>query len=696
MGLFNRKKITTVASVAINTVTDTPNTGKDSVLLSVLAGTDISTDLIANYANGLGLKMRGYQIWADNNYTYGLPSGEVSTTRAIDVRVRDIIAAEVGTDVTVISNMNGTVDSDGLAYEHMQTQRGWEFADNIAESPPFAATGVTFYKTSYIKAGNILVIVYTDDTGDHEQELSYTLLTAASIWYHVSYIREGSAIIEYWNYEVSTNVYPVLNSTHNTLQADNPYFPIVPFRVNDVNQADDVNSDFYRTATQLLNRIGMDFAEMAENINANPDIGDVDHAFLYIAVPLMSTEDNTIEYLYHHFRDLEKISVYKKNNYDVWQASSNNTAPPPVNTIHINDSTFNLDFSYTYIDTVVLTQDKYAVGESARTVNVQTPGEITEEYTSGRNDTTNTRVLFSYERSTVTFEHQTAMGVLHVTTIHGLYIENHIYNGHSVETGLEGAVADKSTFLVPVNVNIANKMGIIKNDRLYYDAMWLVFNSYEVTKLEWYQTSLFKAIIMIIAIIITVYSLGSAAESLAAAAAIGASEVAKQLIIQILVSYAVTAIIDFAVETIGIEAAIVLAAAAAIYGVAGGGTFGASNTLLPFADKILLLVQVLVKEIMKDVQEAVSDVQDELNEFLSTQNDMEKEFEKLEKELRGDSADINYLDVIRLRPNIDLTESPSEFYHRAIHSGNIGIASLDVAHSFVETMLELPENKLII
>ena len=108
MGLFNRKKITTVASVAINTVTDTPNTGKDSVLLSVLAGTDISTDLIANYANGLGLKMRGYQIWADNNYTYGLPSGEVSTTRAIDVRVRDIIAAEVGTDVTVISNMNGT------------------------------------------------------------------------------------------------------------------------------------------------------------------------------------------------------------------------------------------------------------------------------------------------------------------------------------------------------------------------------------------------------------------------------------------------------------------------------------------------------------------------------------------------------------------------------------------------------------
>jgi hypothetical protein len=706
MGLFSRKKITSVASVAINTVTDTPNTASDSMLLSVLTGGDMSADLINNYANGLGIKMRNMQKWADLNYTLGLPSGVVSTTRATDARVRDIIATEIGAatvaDVTIISNISGTVDSDSLAYQFMQEQRDWDFADNLVLNPPFPSTSDVFFSDSYIKnTGQLLVIVYEDaDGGFHEEEIYRPGLTGDDIWYHVSYLTAGSDVVIYWNYEVSTNVYEILNSPHNTLQADNPYFPIVPFRVHNVNQSINPASAFETSARQMLNRIGMDFHEMAKNINDNPDIQDVDHAFLYIAVPLMSEEMNTQMYLHDYFMDLEKISVYKKRNFEVWGASSNNTAPPAVNTIYIKDSTFNLDFSYTYIETVDVAADLYKVGEGKRTQQVLPRVSKTVEYTvsSGRggdNEQTRTRELYSYEQSVVIFEQQVEPGLIKRTIVHGLYLENHIYNGHSVEANVEEAVANKSVFLIPVNVNVSMDRGIKKNDALYYDAMWLVFNSYQVTKLKWYETGIFKAIVMIVAIIITIYSLGSAAESLAAAYALGAGEVAQLLIVQVLISFAVEIAVDFAVEKLGVAAAIVLASAAALYGVGGGSGIGGGSNLLPFADQVLALVQVMVEEILEDIEELYTGMQDELDEFLSTQSDIDKEFEALEAELNAGSFELNYLDVIRLRPNVDLTESPSEFYHRAIHSGNIGIASVDAAHNYVDTMLQLPENTLI-
>jgi hypothetical protein len=44
-----------------------------------------------------------------------------------------------------------------------------------------------------------------------------------------------------------------------------------------------------------------------------------------------------------------------------------------------------------------------------------------------------------------------------------------------------------------------------------------------------------------------------------------------------------------------------------------------------------------------------------------------------------------------LNPRIIFGESPDDFYNRTVHSGNIGVASLDAISSFVAVALVLPK-----
>ena len=269
---------------------------------------------------------------------------------------------------------------------------------------------------------------------------------------------------------------------------------------------------------------------------------------------------------------------------------------------------------------------------------------------------------------------------------------NHVYKELTVDTTIASSSNEGNIFLIPINIHIATQMGISNSDRLFYDSVYLITNSYDRQKLKWYETSLFGALVKIVAIIVTIYSLGSMASVAFAAATV--AEAALVIMTKILITLSIKMAIDFALDTIGIEAAMIIAAALAVYvlGSAGGKVVGLEG--LPLAEELLSVMQIMVAEITEDFGELVQDIADEMTELASTQSEIEKEFDELRKELSA-TATLDYNEVIRLRPNIDLTESPSEFYYRSIHASNIGVNVLDTIQVYVENKLRLPENPTI-
>ena len=401
MGLFS-KKVTSVASVAVKVISDTPNVGNDSILLSILTERDITADHINAFTNGIGLKMRNMQIYAAAHYHYGLPNGVLTNGRTWAHLAQEHIETELGSPVEIISAIHSGVLVEQLAFQHMQENHDWEASDGIVDNPPvgFTTGDVTYVNSDHYGPDNIR-IEYSDDGGSFFEDVSITPLTPRSDYFHVEYYERNAAGqrisgVRYWNYRIGLGTYPDLEFGSGNVEPDNPYFPIVPFRVNNVNYGDSGPAGYATSASNLLDRIGMDFNVVNDEIHNNPGIADIDHAFLYCAAPLDSDRQNTTNYLHDHFKGWEAFQTVHKRNYT---AFSNNYSvdedgyrtPPAINTVTITDSSLKLDYNFLYCHTEVKSGTIGTLNESIRTRIIRPRITHTKSYTSGKNDTVKTR-----------------------------------------------------------------------------------------------------------------------------------------------------------------------------------------------------------------------------------------------------------------------------------------------------------------
>ena len=113
-------------------------------------------------------------------------------------------------------------------------------------------------------------------------------------------------------------------------------------------------------------------------------------------------------------------------------------------------------------------------------------------------------------------------------TIAGLIHRNYIYQGKYVETNIAAALADvdESDFIIPLHYNTFREMSIVDATQMAGECTYLVINSYQVVKQKWYQTGIFKIILIIVVIAIIYFSGGFGAGAvglLGTSAAVGAA-----------------------------------------------------------------------------------------------------------------------------------------------------------------------------
>lgn len=351
----------------------------------------------------------------------------------------------------------------------------------------------------------------------------------------------------YFIYRLGAGVYPALDALASTSNLASPYYPWVIMRDNnkDMTAAQYQDTDQYRTAKKLLNKAGLKMTDLAKAINTNDNIGDIDFAFIHFGISINTVVQESKAYLYNFMLYLQAQQKYSALDWDTWYEGYNNylkhkknyqgdsstnyyrIAQPGNNSISIrydNKNWYNVTISWQYVKTVI---EPMVIGSIG---HVEITSNEAQEITIW-SDEKDTIEQYSVDASTVLFRKQISASQVQTLIVRGLQHDNKVYDGKSVTTSAYKALAKEEdelgNFIVPLNRQVFDAMGIVDVTQTCYDCMHVTFNCYKVVKQKWYQTSIFKIVVIVIAVVITVLSWGTlsapAAAVATAAAAAGAT-----------------------------------------------------------------------------------------------------------------------------------------------------------------------------
>lgn len=356
----------------------------------------------------------------------------------------------------------------------------------------------------------------------------------------------------------------VLDAMFESAQSSGSFMPFVPFRVNNVSLPD-MWPDLYPKCKRAFKKMtGGKYDKVLSSINENESIGDIDYAYAVLGVPLNVKENASKRYIYEFFKSVEQqSSVVGGGAYQNWKNAWNTAhaswatwiewrnrqndspasydpeptripyPPMPTNSLQILAGAANLNYNITLYWNYVQEATGAGVLDSSKKVGDMwfTVGS-SEEFSQWVwvNDYGDSGGSYATEGASnvsdvLTLNWQVTADSWRRLTIVGLRHRNLIYGGKSVEiTGREAVLdPDESGFIVPLHEDAYRAMNLRDGTQMATACCYMVFNSYQEVKQKWYQSGIFKVILVVVSIVIAVYSGGAGAGLLGSAASVGAS-----------------------------------------------------------------------------------------------------------------------------------------------------------------------------
>jgi hypothetical protein len=392
-----------------------------------------------------------------------------------------------------------------------------------------------------------------------------------------AYTQEDSLIVQYsddngppgelywwWIYPHSAGTYDLTPEQTTLDQLE--VLPMAMLRIDkqSINVVPGVGSDRYIKTRMLMARLGLDMVEFLDNINSNPDIADVDDAYLNMA---MNPIDNN--------------AVLSKLLYLSWYQIIVDSG------LVSNTSEFTASVTSGDVNNAIVWQ--------THEFNQNISGVVTDEGAYIHSVST-TNLIIHYQRTATEYDE------LLVNDLNGMAgIDYGSY--HEVALFQLGDDA----FTIPLTWDMFNRLQAQEMMEVYQYLLRVDFNSISVTELEWYETGafleLFKWAMIIVAVVIAVISLGTATT-------IAAGIIS--LVQAYVVSYAIGELIIFIAEQTGNEfLAAAVGVAVAIYMANPEGidltqllqAESLINLSTEFASNLLLIEGVKQKELAQDIKD---------------------------------------------------------------------------------------------
>lgn len=430
------------------------------------------------------------------------------------------------------------------------------------------------------------------------------------------------------------------------------------------------NTDAYRTSRKLVKYLGIDYDIMAESIDENPDIADVEQAMLVMGVPAVSTDPIECRYLFDYFDTLHATM----DGTTLSALSSVQTllesGRPKANTIVIKDAQFKMAL---HNEGIYKRMVAGSIGSVGTHTSVYESINVDVDYYDIESGTTS---VISTPTKVHKYRRQVAEGLYEEIHVSNLKMTYFVFEEYTTTADEEDDI-----LLIPIDRTITQNYSIGDREILYARSLHMVFNSRVVTKVKWYQTGVFRTLMIIIAVVITIYTGGSdGGQTLAAAMGLTgtAALVAIVIIDVILTGFILQKAFKLFVRVFGADVATLIAVLAIVYGgyklYSMGGVTGA-----PWAQSMLELSSGLQQAILQDKFSDLLEQADQLKLFTEEQNKL--------LETAQDLLEQSHL----LSPFTIFGEKPEDFYNRTVHYGNIGTLGITAISSYVDVALTLPK-----
>lgn len=741
MGLFGSRKITTVGTTVSRVIEDEamPNSIQSGVLKSLFAedGGDIPAYILEEFVGSIGIRAERMYDYAQRNYPHGLPSGQyVSATKGRE-EVEALLSAHEGQLIQVDYCRFGPANNLHVGWMRLIADHGYDpvtnelgvlsaekgkpvyLRDAIVVVPedglelnapgsldqwgPAASSGYTpdrdftpavrmlqrhspvqvdpFTTSEYILVKYVWEEPIADPDGwrtgllEGTFKIPITGFEDDDDYFQVRYTVPSTGEIKYWMYLAGSGTYPELDAIfHEEDEVAGTFFPFSYFRYNKTSTVEDETTEVFKTTKKMLGDLGIDYKMVGDAINENPDIKDVEQAMLVMAVPANTENELERRYLFDFFDRLYGASgeQFSSQTHADIRTRLLNDRDLIKSSIIIQDRQFKMALSNGGIFKQLVTGSIGPVGshDSGRTVQWI---HQTYDGPEGMSYPIAVPLVTHYYRR------QISTGMYAEVQVQNLQMRYHIWGKYTVTADEEDNI-----LLVPLDRSITEDYLFKDREILYARSLHYVFNSRVVTKLKWYQSNFFKIVMIVVAVIIPVFSMGAVWQSLAAAVAAGSITMSAALwaiMTKLLTGILISLALKLFVKVVGVDIAFIAAIVAAAYGAYTA--FEASSIAgAPWAGELLSLSNGLFSAVSEEIGELMGDLMGEASEFSKYMAEQMKLLDSAKDLLKTSNL---------LNPYIIFGESPETFYNRTVHSGNIGVLSIGAISNYVDIALTLPK-----
>lgn len=508
----------------------------------------------------------------------------------------------------------------------------------------------------------------------------------------------GVSHFTYFTYQYGSGNYPALDGITDTTVADfGKAYPRMYFRLNgnrlDADQY--VGTDAYESSIKLGKKLDIRWLEVLSRIyDGLSSLNKVRDVIMLQCVPANTSNKLEQEYLFRYFKtmygmrpefsdkyvdqesvvgSIEGSSIRPTTDYDTWAAHVGVT-------IKSSDGTSNV---YNNMDAIGYRKLAGVIGPVGATASGIGTGVKLVIYTKSVTDDHNrTEIITRYDTKPVTYH------FYRYQDTPATYEEVRVYElTHTVDVGGKGVGRSGASDELMVQLDYAFRKEFSPHDRetLFARATHLLICTEYTVKTKWYQSGIFKAVVVVVAVALSWWTSG-ASMTLIGAVTAAASAIGAMVVMSLLSKYVFS-------KLGGVFAIIatVVAIAVAIY----TGYLYFTSTTGPFSITAVQMMQVsnvafqaaqsaqqgaIAKEMQKiaTLEEEIADKQETLK---IAQKELENPYNTIEdrvflKAIEGYSY---------------LGEKPIEFFSRTLNT-NIGVETNNLVDMYYTQSLRLPSD----
>jgi len=667
MGLFSTETKIYVGTSVVRVLEDAQYISP--LRAAIIAGTVKPTDLVDEYMenlfNGLGIRGKAYYNQGRNDYVYGVPKGTAVSPASGAAEVQEAIETEVGAAVTLAYSFFGLLNYPHMALQEIDTAYGLVYATGELEALTASHGGNTTTLTkititvpaatfdaipaSGLKspAGMPCALQFLRDTvgSDVKVSVDYTwtvlelvggILTpvvhTGSSWvttsmpipgysaeqdfFHAAYILSGDT--KFWRYRLGDETYPALDSLFDVGFTENgSYFPWVYLRYDATRQDLDPSSTAYKQSTKLCKRLGLNYQELIDSVHEQSEIGDVQQALLWFAVPPVSTDLAELTYLYAYWQEAYasqggEITLLSRSAFNA--AFTESTVNSYSNVIR--DDRLVMSLTHAGIWKRTVTGSIGAVG----TLKTET-GALTTE-TPYTNSDGATHIKYTgrpchYYMKQVTETTYEEIQVISLTFSYWVYRD--AWSTGNLTTGAD-------ILYLPLDMAIVENMPGNLREKLLYKNIRMVFNSMVMEKVDWYEGFIFRGLLVAVGVVLSIFGMVQIGAKLIAIFGSGTLAAAAVLTLSLILEFAFyQQIFKFIVKVIGENSAVAVALIIIAHRYFKGGFTSLAEFL---KDGFVQFNLSLIKAVGESYKTMALEIQKELLDLRSA---YEKEMDALEK-----------------------------------------------------------------